>query len=53
MRDEELAEVKLSEEVTKKQIYNIVMEVDSAVEWQENSTGNKFSMGDQDTFPFN
>jgi hypothetical protein len=29
------------------------MEVESAVEWKENSTGNKFSMGDQDNFPFN
>jgi hypothetical protein len=48
---EELAEIKLSEEMVEQQLSNIVAELESAVEWQANATGDEVSMGDQMIFP--
>jgi hypothetical protein len=42
----------LSEEMVEQQLSNIVVEVESAVEWQENATGDEVNMGDQNDLSF-
>jgi hypothetical protein len=48
---ETLIERKLSEEIVEQQLSKIVVEMESAVEWQVNATGDEISMGDQDDLP--
>jgi len=51
-RTEELEEIKLSEEMVDKQLDNISTELKSAVEWQENTTGDEIRMGYQNDLSF-
>jgi hypothetical protein len=43
---ETLMERKLSQEIVEQQFSKIVVEMEYAVEWQVNSTGDEISMGD-------
>jgi hypothetical protein len=46
-----LMERRLSEGIAEQQLNNSVVEVESAVEWQANATGDEINMGDQDDMP--